>query len=80
MSKSTFWTDGYNDGFNGYTCSPPATLVRADGESTDVYANEYKHGHQCGKDARESQARMNSDAHLMGIGWDRIFSMQRGKR
>lgn len=43
---STFYADGYRDGYNGEPCSPPDTYTRGDGKSTDVYAQEYCAGYQ----------------------------------
>lgn len=43
---STFYSDGYRDARNGEPCSPPDTYTRGDGQSTDVFAQEYFAGYQ----------------------------------
>lgn len=55
MTNSTFWHDGYKDGFNGFTYSPPDPHP-----ATNVFTQEYSHGYQCGSDAKDSVNRTNN--------------------
>jgi len=50
MSKSQFWQDGYQDAKAGFECSPPDSRTRDDGETTDVYVQEYCEGYHAGFD------------------------------
>lgn len=52
---STFYADGHADGYAGRPRNPPAPFVRADGQSTDVFAREYADGYDDGAYARVHQ-------------------------
>jgi hypothetical protein len=44
MAYSSFYTDGYRDGLRNNKASPPPPLRRNDGQSTNVFADEYMTG------------------------------------
>ena len=48
---SSFYTDGYNDGFAGFAASPPGPWSCIDGDIT-VFDQEYLQGWVAGREAR----------------------------
>ena len=56
-TASSFYSDGFHDASNGMYPSPPDPYTRDDGETTDVYAEEYMRGYTDGKARVRAQAK-----------------------